>query len=187
MTNLKDRAWCCHQDCRARNGGALAGLSRKGQLRSLGMSAFGGKADIGRIRSLRSSRRVRKICAMRRALQKLLALVLTAGLMAGGPVCAHAQMNPCGSATSYETHAVSHYADLSIDPEDGSSADAQLPSHHHDDGLCKKCCATCVSANLPTSMVSLATLTISARMVLALDDDLVARTVPTEPGIPKPL
>jgi hypothetical protein len=139
------------------------------------------------IRRLRSSRRVRKICAMRRALQKFLALLLTAGLVAGGPVCAHAQMNPCGSATSHETHAVSHYADLSIDPEDVGSADAQLPSHHHDDGLCKKCCATCVGANLPTSTVSLATLTISARMVLALDDDLVARTVPTEPGIPKPL
>jgi hypothetical protein len=130
---------------------------------------------------------VRKIVAMRRALQKFLALVLTAGLMAGGPLCAHTQMNPCGSATSHETHAVSHYADLSIDPEDGGSPDAQLPGHHHDDGLCKKCCATCVGANLPTSTGNLATLTISTPMALALDDDLVARTVPTEPGIPKPL
>ena len=125
---------------------------------------------------------------MRRALQKLLALVLTAGLMAGGPVCAHAQMTPCGSATSHETHDVSQYADLSIDPDDGSStADAQLPSHHHDDGLCKKCCAICIGANLPTPTVTLATLTVSAQMAVALDDDLVARTVPTEPGIPKPL
>jgi hypothetical protein len=139
------------------------------------------------IRRLRSSRRVRKICTMRGGLQKLLALVLTAGLMAGGPVCAHAQMNPCGSATSHETHAVSHYADLSIDPEDGGSTDAQLPSHHHDDGLCKKCCTTCVGANLPTPTVIVAIPTVSAHMALTLDDNLVARTVPTEPGIPKPL
>jgi hypothetical protein len=124
---------------------------------------------------------------MRRALQKLLALVLAAGLMAGGPVCSHAQMAPCGSAASHETHAVSHYADLSVDPKDGNSADAQLPSHHHDDGLCKKCCATCIGANLPAPTVTPVTLTVSAQMALALDDNLVARAVPTEPGIPKPL
>jgi hypothetical protein len=124
---------------------------------------------------------------MRRTFQKLLALVLAAGLLAGGPVCAHAQVNPCGTTASHEAHAVSHYADLSVDPEDGGPADAQLPAHQDDDGLCKKCCATCVGANLPTPTVTPVTMTVSAQMALALDDNLVARTVPTEPGIPKPL
>ena len=67
---------------------------------------------------------------MRRALQKLLALVLAAGLVAGGPVCSHAHMNPCSSAASHETNDVSDYADLSIDPaDDGSLRVQNYPRH----------------------------------------------------------
>ena len=126
---------------------------------------------------------------MRRPPQRLLALVLAAGLVAGGPVCSHAQTEPCGSAVSHKANDVPTYADLSIDPIDDGSLQAELPAGvpHHDD-LCKKCCATCVGANLPSAiMAPLVTITASQQMALTLDDNLVARPVSTEPGIPKPL
>ena len=81
---------------------------------------------------------------MRRALQRLLALVLAVGLVASVPVCSHAQTEPCGSAASHEANDVPTYADLSIDPGDNGSLQAEFPAGapHHDDGLCKKCCTT---------------------------------------------
>src|SRR5262245_35289636 len=125
---------------------------------------------------------------MRRALRQLLVCVLAAGLIAGGPVCSHAQMDPCGSLTSHEAKDVPNYADWSVDPEDECSAQSALAgTTHHDDGLCKKCCATCVGASLlPTTPIA-PTLVVSRQIVVSLDRGLVARSVPTEPGIPKPL
>src|SRR5262249_51164937 len=124
---------------------------------------------------------------MRRALRQLLICVLAAGLMAGGTACSHAQMDPCGSGTSHETKSVPNYADLIVDPEDDGSTQAALPGPaHHDDGLCKKCRATCVGASLlPATPIAPATLSASRQIVVSLDDGLVARTVPIEPGIPK--
>jgi hypothetical protein len=126
---------------------------------------------------------------MRRALHKILTFVLATGLAVGGPICSHAQMGTSAAATLHETHAVPHYADLSIDPEeDGCSHASSGTSHSHDDGLCKKCCAACVGASLvPTAPIALTKLSASCELMLTLDDNLVARAVPTEPGIPKPL
>jgi len=127
---------------------------------------------------------------MRRALQRLLALVLAVGLAASVPLCSHAQTEPCGSAASHEANDVPTYADLSIDPDDDSSLQAELPAGipQHDDGLCNKCCATCVGANLPSATPAApVTITTSQQMALTLDDNLVARPLSTEPGIPKPL
>jgi len=126
---------------------------------------------------------------MRRALQKLLALVLAAGLVASGPVGSCADKEPCGSAASHDSRKVSQYADLSVDPTDDASFQAELtagvPPH---DGLCQMCCAACLSANLPPpAEVALAIPSISHQMVITLDASLVERSVPTEPGIPKPL
>ena len=126
---------------------------------------------------------------VRRALQKLLALVLAVGLAAGGPVCSSAQMNPCGSAGSHETLDVPIYADLSVDPADEDSLQAQPMGGvaHHEGGFCQKCCAACLGANLPPAApVALAIPSASQQMALTLDGNLVARAVPTEPGIPKP-
>ena len=100
---------------------------------------------------------------MRGAVQKLLVLALAAGLVASGPVCSHAQMEPCGAAISHETKDVPIYADLSVDPADDGSLQAELPAEgpHHDDGLCKKCCAICIGANLPVTTLALMTLSAS--------------------------
>jgi hypothetical protein len=125
---------------------------------------------------------------MRSALQKLLALALAAGLVASGPVCSHAQMEPCSAAISHETHDVPIYADLNVDPaDDGSLQVVPAKGPHHDGGLCKKCCTICVGANLPATMLALMTQSAGDQMTLTLDDNLVARPVSTEPGIPKPL
>ncbi len=127
---------------------------------------------------------------MRRALQRLVALVLAVGLVASAPACSHAQTEPCGSAASHEANDVPTYADLSIDPGDDGSLQAELPAGvpHHDDGLCKKCCTTCVGASLLSATPAApVTMTASQQMALTLDDNLVARPVSTEPGIPKPL
>ena len=126
---------------------------------------------------------------MRSALKKLVALALAAGLVASGPVCSHAQMQPCNAAISHEAKDVQIYADLSVDPADDGSLQAELPAGgpHHDDGLCKKCCAICIGANLPVATLALMTLSAGDQMILALDDNLVAGSVSTDPGIPKPL
>ena len=126
---------------------------------------------------------------MRVAVQKLLALVLAAGLVASGPVCSHAQMERCGAAISHETKDVPIYADLNVDPADDGSLQAELAADgpHHDGGLCKKCCAICIGANLPATTLALMTLSASGLIMLAFDDNLVARLVSTDPGIPKPL
>jgi hypothetical protein len=128
---------------------------------------------------------------MRSALKKLLALALAAGLVASGPVCSHAQMeHPCVSTASHETPDVPIYGNLSVDPADDGSLQTELPAAgpHHDGGLCKKCCTTCVSASLPsTTPAAPVAMTASQQMALTLDDNLVARPVSTEPGIPKPL
>ena len=126
---------------------------------------------------------------MRDAVRKLLVLALAAGLVASGPVCSHAQMAPCSVAISHETKDVPIYADLNVEPADDGSLQAELPAEgpHHDDGLCNKCCAICIGANLPVTALALMTLSASGQMALEIDDNLVARPVSTEPGIPKPL
>jgi len=126
---------------------------------------------------------------MGRVMQKLLALILAVGLIAGSPVCACAQMIPCGSAALHETRDVPSYAELNVDPGGDTSLQAELPSDvpHHDDSLCKKVCATCVGASLPSTIPgALAVPIVSSQMALMLDDHLVEHAVPTEPGIPKP-
>ena len=126
---------------------------------------------------------------MRGAVQKLLVFALAAGLVASGPACSHSQMEPCSAAISHETKDVPIYADLNVDPADDGSFQAELPADgpHHDDGLCKKCCAICIGANLPVTTLALMTLSTSSQMTLEIDDNLVARPMSTDPGIPKPL
>ena len=125
---------------------------------------------------------------MRGILHKLLAFVLAAGLIVAGPACSHAQMDPCGSPTSDDGHSVQQYANLNVDPGDEASPDetASGVAHYYDDGICKKCCATCVGASLvPTAPLAKLTLTASQQMAQVLTIRLAARAVPIEPGIPK--
>jgi hypothetical protein len=71
---------------------------------------------------------------MRRAVQKLLALVLAAGLVASGPVCTCAGTEPCSSAAAHETSDVPIYADLSVDLSDKGSSQTEFTADvaHHD-------------------------------------------------------
>jgi len=126
---------------------------------------------------------------MRGVPQKLLVFVLAMGLIVAGPACPHAQVDPCGSAASHEANAVQHYADLNVDPADEASSNEIAPAaHHHNDDLCKKCCSACVGASLlPAAPLAVATHTASQQMAQLLSASLAARSVPTEPGIPKSL
>ena len=125
---------------------------------------------------------------MRGVLHKLLAFVLVTGLIVAGPACSHAKMDPCGSPSTHEGHSVQHYADLNVDPADETSSDetASGIAHHYGDGICKKCCATCVGVSLvPHAPHAVVTLTASQQMARVLPVSLAARSIPIEPGIPK--
>jgi len=125
---------------------------------------------------------------MRSALRKMVVLFLAVGLAVSGPISSHARMNTSAHATTHEDHAVPHYADLAIDPGEECPHAAPGTAHNHDDGLCDKCCAACVGASLlPTVPVAVWGLTLARDTFLTRDDILIARSVPTEPGIPKPL
>jgi hypothetical protein len=126
---------------------------------------------------------------MQRVLQKMVAYLLTVGLIVSGPISSQACMGASDHATAHENHAVQQYADLAIDPaEDECSHAAPGTTHSHDDGLCNKCCAACVGASLiPTGPVALWGVSVVRDTLLTRDDILIARPVPTEPGIPKPV
>jgi hypothetical protein len=125
---------------------------------------------------------------MRHALRKILVFALSVGLTASAPALSHAQPGHFSVAASHESHGVQHYADLAIEPgDDGCPHDASGPVHDQDDGLCKKCCAACLGASLiPTPPVAVRILSEPGKLVVLRGDKLVARDIPTEPGIPKP-
>ena len=127
---------------------------------------------------------------MRRAFQRMVVLFVAVGLTVSGPFASHARINSMDHATSHEIQAVSHYADLAIDPAEDEWPHATSGTTHqsHDDGLCNKCCAACMVASLIPAVPTAAWALLVARdTFLTRDDILVARAVPIEPGIPKPL
>ena|SRR5262245_31854747 len=124
---------------------------------------------------------------MPNALRKILVLLLAVGLTISVPALSHAQVVTFSSAASHESHDVQHYADLSIEPGD-EACPHSAPAHDQDGGLCKKCCAACLGASLiPDQPVATNVSALPDELVVRRDDTLVARTIPTEPGIPKPL
>jgi hypothetical protein len=123
---------------------------------------------------------------MWRALQKMVAVLVAVGLTVSGPISSHARMGISGHATAHEIHAVPHYADLAIDPGEDECPHA-LPGTTHDDGLCNKCCAACLGASvIPTVPVAVWGPSVARNILSTHDVILIARSVPTEPGIPKP-
>jgi hypothetical protein len=139
---------------------------------------------------LHGSRRVRKIWVMRRAFQRMVVLLVAVGLAVSGPFASHARISSTDHATSHEIQAVSHYADLAIDSAEDECphATSGTTNQSHDDGLCNKCCAACTVASLiPTVPTAAWALLVARGMFLTRHDILVARAVPIEPGIPKPL
>ena len=126
---------------------------------------------------------------MRHVLRKILVIALSVGLTASAPALAHAQPGHLGAAASHENHDVQHYADLAIEPgDDGCPHSASGPTHDQDEGLCKKCCAACLGASLiPSPPLAVRILAGPNKFVVLRSDKLVARDIPTEPGIPKPL
>ena len=126
---------------------------------------------------------------MRRVMQKVVALLLAVGLTVSGPVSSRAYIGSSAPATAHESHAVQNYGDLAIDPrEDECPHAAPSTTHHHDDGVCNKCCAACVGASLLPTVPSAALGLLVARDALIIRHEvLTARPVPTDPGIPKPI
>jgi hypothetical protein len=126
---------------------------------------------------------------MRRGAQKIMALLVAVGLAVSGPFASHARTATSGHATAHEVHAVSHYADLVIEPgQDDCPHAASGTPQSHDDGLCSKCCAACMVASLIPAVPTAAwALVVAPASFLTRDDILVARPVPIEPGIPKRL
>jgi hypothetical protein len=125
---------------------------------------------------------------MRCRLKRIVAIVLSVALTVGVPIFSHAKIDS-SQAAAHELHAVTHYADLSIDPEDDGCPHAASPtSHQHDNGLCDKCCAACASATiLPSIEIALLNSPDARELAFVRSDVLVSRSVPTEPGIPKAL
>lgn len=123
------------------------------------------------------------------ALKKLLVFALSVGLSLSAPALSHAYMGFAAPTASHEAHSVQHYADLSVEPgDDGYLHPTPAGTHHHDDGLCKKSCAACLGASLvPNLSMSVEILSGLSEVTVARADMLIARDIPTEPGIPKPL
>jgi len=126
---------------------------------------------------------------MRHLLRKILVIALSVGLTASAPALSHAQPGYSGAAASHENHDVQHYADLAIEPgEDGCPHSTSGPTHDQDEGLCKKCCAACLVASLiPGIPTAVWALLVARDTFLTRDVILIARAVPTEPGISKRL
>jgi hypothetical protein len=126
---------------------------------------------------------------MRHVLRKILVIALSVGLAASAPALSHARTTPSAAPASHEVHDVQYYADLSVEPgEDDCPHAAPGGTHDQDGSLCKKCCAACLGASLvPSLPVSVRVLSEPSDLTVARDDMLVARVIPTEPGIPKPL
>jgi hypothetical protein len=126
---------------------------------------------------------------MRHVLLRILVLVLSVGLAASAPALSHTRTIPSAAPASHEVHDVQHYADLSVEPgEEGCPHATPGGTQDQDDSLCKKCCAACLGASLvPSLPVSVRLFSEPSDLTVAPDDMLVARVIPTEPGIPKPL
>ena len=126
---------------------------------------------------------------MRQTLRKILVFALSVGLAASAPALSHAQPGHSSATASHASHDVQNYADLAIEPgDDGCPHSASRPVHDHNDGVCKKCCAACLGASLiPSSPVAVRILSDPGKLAARFDHKLVARDIPTEPGIPKPL
>ena len=128
---------------------------------------------------------------MRQAVRKILVFVLSVGLAASAPALSHAQPGHSGAAASHASHAVQNYADLAIDPgqdECPHAASGTTQQQSNDDGLCNKCCAACMVASLIPAVPPTVWVPLVARDTFVTQVDiLIARAVPTEPGIPKGL
>jgi len=126
---------------------------------------------------------------MRRTLRKILVLALSVGLTMSAPALSHARMALSAPTASHEMHDVQHYADLSVEPGDeGCPRATPAGTHDQDEGLCKKCCAACLGASLvPSLPISVEILSGPGEVTVARADMLIARDIPTEPGIPRPL
>ena len=125
---------------------------------------------------------------MQLLLRKIAVLLIATGLILSGVTShAHASMG-AGAAVAHESHQVETYADLAIEPGDQDCLHASDETPQPQNSPCKKCCAACTSVSLmaieaaPVTMLSQTRATYSIARAA-----LVAQTVATDPGIPKPL
>jgi hypothetical protein len=126
-------------------------------------------------------------------LRKIAVFLIAAGLTFSGATShAHAAISSAAEdASLHEVHQIQHYADLATDADDADCAHATTDSpvpHSHDGGLCTKCCAACTSVSLiPNALLPILLLALKHEPYAVVRTALVAHTVPTAPGVPKPL
>lgn len=130
---------------------------------------------------------------MKQVFRKFAVLLIAVGLALGGTSShsfANIQSADNDSASLHEVHHVQNYTDLAIEPGEECLHSDMAPStqHSHDDGSCKKCCAACMTASLvPTVSTPLLILLVRRGTFPSYRNTLLAHSVPTDPGIPKPL
>ena len=125
--------------------------------------------------------------------RKLIIFVIAAGLVLSGAT-SHAgatMLAGAGKTAPHEASPIQHYADLAIEPGDPDcpqmTADSPV-QHSHDNGLCKKCCAACMSVSLiPNAPFPMLMFSETRETFSFYRSALVAYTAPIDPGIPKPL
>lgn len=127
-------------------------------------------------------------------LRKMEIFVLATALaLSGATSLSHAKPSAAAthSGSLHQADKVQHYADLVIDAAEdvSSNVNVAVPTHlSHDDGQCKNCCAACMTASLMPAAPSPIVVLGRARATFPnFDQTLVAHSVPTDPGIPKPL
>jgi hypothetical protein len=129
---------------------------------------------------------------MRLMLRKIAVFLIATGLMFSGAT-SHGYGATDGAAAMHESHQIQNYADLAIEPGESdcphlvASATDNVPASQND-GLCKRCCAACMSVSLmPDAPAPLSVMSLPFSVYAAAHTTLVAHNVPTDPGIPKSL
>ena len=120
-------------------------------------------------------------------LRKFHVLIIAIALAASGMTGrAHAASPGAGVVSAHEMHHVERYADLAIEP--GADCDHAMPSHDSSGKApCDNCCAACVTASMIAVAPAQIVLGTSRSEVLSVTrPTLIGRTVPIDPGIPKP-
>lgn len=123
---------------------------------------------------------------MRRVFHIVRVLTIAAALVASGSTLRAQMTAPASGAATHEMHHVERYADLAIEP--AQDCDHAMPAQNSSGkASCDDCCSACLTATMIASAPVQLVLNVARGEVLSLTrTTLIGRTVPIDPGIPKP-